>query len=462
MSHTPEQMKAIFTPATLAVVGVPRTPKPGLMFLQAQLDPGFKGKVFPINPHAEEILGLKTYPSVSAVPEPVDLAIVLVGVDQVMDVIADCVRKKVRAAIIFTSGFGETGDPVGLKREREMVSAARSGNLRLVGPNCMGVYCPESGLGFFPSMPAATGTLAFVSQSGSMGAFVTLMATLRGMNISKVISIGNECDLASSDFIDYLADDDDTRVITGYLEGTRDGRALLHALRKASRRKPVIIWKSGATRAGARAVASHTGSLAGSDEVWTSMFKQSGVIRAESVEQMMDIATAFHFMPDATGKRMAIISGPGGPAVAAADALERGGMQLAELTDDTIRELKTFIPQAGASFRNPVDLGVAPWGIISLYPDTLRVVDNDDNVDATLVIGGGLTPSLQQEYLNLMVKLRPSLKKPCMLISMAGFVGDIEFCAGLQSAGYPLFTAPEKALMAYAKVTRYNEWRQTQ
>jgi acyl-CoA synthetase (NDP forming) len=192
------------------------------------------------------------------------------------------------------------------------------------------------------------------------------------------------------------------------------------------------------------------------------MFKQSGVIRAESVEQMMDIATAFHFMPDATGKRMAIISGPGGPAVAAADALERGGMQLAELTDDTIRELKTFIPQAGASFRNPVDLGVAPWGIISLYPDTLRVVDNDDNVDATLVIGGGLTPSLQQEYLNLMVKLRPSLKKPCMLISMAGFVGDIEFCAGLQSAGYPLFTAPEKALMAYAKVTRYNEWRQTQ
>jgi acyl-CoA synthetase (NDP forming) len=189
------------------------------------------------------------------------------------------------------------------------------------------------------------------------------------------------------------------------------------------------------------------------------MFRQSGVIRAENFEQMIDTATAFHFMPDAVGRRLAIISGPGGPAVAAADALDRGGMRLATLTDTTIRELKTFIPEAGASFRNPVDLGVAPWGIISLYSDTLRVVDKDENVDATMVIGGGLTPSYQQEYLDLMVRLRPSLKKPCMLISMAGFVGDTEFCNKLQSAGYPLFTAPEKALAAYSKVVAYNEWK---
>jgi len=459
MSYTPEQMQAIFTPKSVAVVGVPRTPKPGLVFLQAQLDPGFKGKVFPINPHADEILGLKTYPGVSAVPEDIDLAIVLVGVKQISDVVKDCVQKKVKAAIIFTSGFGETGEPGGFEREREMVAAARAGNLRLVGPNCMGVYCPESGLAFFPSMPTTSGTLAFVSQSGSMGAFVSLMATLRGMNISKVISIGNECDLSSTDFIDYLANDERTSIITAYLEGTRDGRALLQALKSASRKKPVIIWKSGTTSAGARAVASHTGSLAGSNEIWDSMFKQSGVIRAEGVEQMIDTATAFHFMPDAVGRRLAIISGPGGPAVAAADALDRGGMRLATLTDATIRELKTFIPQAGASFRNPVDLGVAPWGIISLYPDTLSAVDKDENVDATMVIGGGLTPSHQQEYLDLMVKLRPSLKKPCILISMAGFVGDTEFCNTLQSAGYPLFTAPEKALAAYSSVVAYNKWK---
>jgi len=460
MSYAPEQMQAVFAPRTVAVVGAPRSFKPGLVFLQALLDPGFQGEVFPINPKADEILGLQAYPSVSAVPAEVDLAIVLVGVEQLMEVIEDCVRKKVKAAIIFTSGFGETGDPAGLEREAKMVAAARAGGLRLVGPNCMGVYCPESGLAFFPSMPQTRGTLAFVSQSGSMGAFVTLMATLRGMSLSKVVSIGNECDLSSSDFIDYLADDDKTKIITAYLEGTRDGRVLLHALKKASLKKPVIIWKSGATQAGARAVASHTGSLAGSDEVWDSALRQTGVIRAHSVEEMIDIATAFHYMPETTGRRITIISGPGGPAVAAADALDRGGLKLAELSKSSIEQLKTFVPAAGASLRNPVDLGVAPWGIISLYPDTLRVVDKDENVDATLLIGGGLNSSGQQEYLDLMVGLKPDLTKPCMLISMAGFVGDTEFCNRLQSAAYPLYTAPEKAIAAYSKVVGYYEWRE--
>ena len=189
MSYTPELMQAIFTPRSVAVVGAPRSFKPGLVFLQALLDPGFRGEVFPINPNADEILGLKAYPTVGAVPADVDLAIVLVGVERLMEVIEDCVGKGVKAAIVFTSGFGETGERAGFERERQMVATARAGNLRLVGPNCMGVYCPESGLGFFPTMPATQGTLAFVSQSGSMGAFVTLMATLRGMNISKVVSI---------------------------------------------------------------------------------------------------------------------------------------------------------------------------------------------------------------------------------------------------------------------------------
>jgi acyl-CoA synthetase (NDP forming) len=459
MSYTLEQMQAIFVPRTVAVVGAPRSFKPGLVFLQALLDPGFKGDVFPINPQADEILGLKAYPSVSAVPCEVDLAIVLVGIEQLMDVVADCVRKKVKAAIVFTSGFGETGDPAGLERERAMVEAARAGGLRLVGPNCMGVYCPESGLGFFPTMPATQGSLAFVSQSGSLGAFTTLMGTFRGMSFSKVISIGNECDLSSSDFIDYLADDEQTSIITAYLEGTRDGRTLLKTIGKASMKKPVIIWKAGITATGARAVASHTGSLAGADAVWDSALRQAGAIRATGIEEMIDIATAFYYLPAAAGRRMAIISGPGGPAVAAADALENSGLRLLELTRESVEALGAFVPAAGASVRNPVDLGVAPWAVISLYADTLRVVDTDPNVDATLVIGGGLTPSHQQEYLESMLALKPSLQKPCMLISLAGFVGDHEFCAKLHGAGYPVFTSPENALSAYSKVVEYAEWR---
>jgi acyl-CoA synthetase (NDP forming) len=459
MAYTLEQMEAVFSPRTVAVIGAPRTFKPGLVFLQALLDPGFKGEVFPINPNADQILGLKAYPSLSAVPKKVDLAIVLVGIEQVQEVIEDCAHSGVKTAVVFTSGFGETGDPAGIKRERKMLQTARAGGMRLVGPNCMGVYSPAAGLGFFPGMPTTVGDLAFVSQSGSLGAFVTLMSTLRGMNLSKVVSIGNECDLSSADFFDYLAQDEQTGVITAYLEGTRNGRALLRSLKNACARKPVIVWKTGGTQAGARAVASHTGSLAGSDAVWDSMFKQAGAVRAQSLEDMIDIATAFHYFPGATGRRLAIISGPGGPAVAASDALERAGLHLARLQPETIKRLSEFVPPSGASLRNPVDLGVAPWGIISLYSDTLRVVDADPNVDAVLLIGGGLTPSAQQEYLDYMVGLKPSLKKPCILISLAGFTGDLESARKLQSAGYPLYTGPERALASYQKVVEYQEWR---
>ncbi|GAB4343403.1 MAG: acetate--CoA ligase family protein [Candidatus Abyssubacteria bacterium] len=460
MAYTLEQMEAVFSPRTVAVVGAPRSFKPGLVFLQALLDPGFKGDVFPINPNADQILGLKAYPSISAVPKKVDLAIVLVGVEQVLEVIEECSRSGVKTAVVFTSGFGETGDPAGLERERRMLEAARAGGMRLVGPNCMGVYSPAAGLGFFPGMPTAVGKLAFVSQSGSLGAFVTLMSTLRGMNLSKVVSIGNECDLSSADFFDYLAQDEQTGIITSYLEGTRDGRALFRALKNASARKPVIVWKTGGTQAGARAVASHTGSLAGSEAVWDSLFRQTGIVRAQNLEDMIDIATAFHYFPRGTrGRRLAIISGPGGPAVAASDALERAGLRLAQLHPETIRRLSEFVPPSGASLRNPVDLGVAPWGIISLYSDTLRVVDADPDVDATLLIGGGLTSSGQQEYLNYMVALKPELRKPCMLISLAGFTGDIETAQKLQSAGYPLYPGPERALASYAHVVEYYERR---
>jgi len=454
-------MEAVFLPKTVAVVGAPRTFKPGLVFLQALLDPGFKGEIFPVNPSADSILGLKAYPSLASIPADVDLAILLVGVEQIERVMEDCVEKRVKAAIVFTSGFGETGERRGFERERRMVERAREGGVRLVGPNCMGVYSPEAGLGFFPSMPSVVGKLAFVSQSGSLGAFVTMMGTLRGMSFSKVVSIGNECDLSSCDFIDYLSRDDKTAVITAYLEGTRDGRNLMAALREASARKPVIVWKAGSTAAGARAVSSHTGSLAGADAVWDAAFRQAGVIRAGSLEEMIDIATALYYFGRVGGRRMAIISGPGGPAVAASDAAERAGLSLPELEKSTVKELMKFVPASGASFRNPVDLGVAPWGIISLYSDSLRVVEKDESIDVTLLIGGGITPGGQQEYLQYMIDLRKDLRKPCLLISLAGFTGDLEFSRALQSAGYPLFTSPEKAIAAYAKAVSYFEWRES-
>jgi acyl-CoA synthetase (NDP forming) len=459
MSYTLEQMQAIFLPRTVAVVGAPRSFKPGLVFLQALLDPGFKGEVFPINPSANEILGLKAYPTVSAVPKEVDLAIVLVGIEQLQEVIEDCARKKVRAAIVFTSGFRETGDPNGAERELEMLKAARGGHVRLVGPNCMGVYCPESGLAFFPSMPSTTGPLSFVSQSGSLGSFVSLMGALRGMSFSKVISIGNESDLGSSDFIDYLGGDEKTSIITAYLEGTRDGRGLLRALRKASLRKPVIIWKAGLTSAGAKAVASHTGSLAGSGAVWDSALRQTGTIRAQSVEEMMDIATAFYYMPNATGRRVAIVSGPDGPAVTAAKLLELHGLSAPQLSEPSLEKLRKIIPHYRASLQSSIDLGTAAWGKPSIYFDVLRAVDADPNVDATLLIGGEVTADGQHEYVEQMISHKEHIKKPCMVISIAALTGNIAFAQKLQGANYPLYTTPERAVCAYSKVVKYFEWR---
>ncbi len=459
MSYTPEQMQAVFSPRNVAVVGAPRSFKPGLVFLQALLDPGFKGDVFPINPKADEILGLKTYPTVSEVPVDVDLAIVLVGVEQAQEVIEDCARKRVKVAVVFTSGFGEAGDVGGMERERAMVAAARSGNVRLVGPNCMGVYCPESGLAFFPSMPSTVGGLAFVSQSGSLASFGSLMGAFRGMSFSKVISIGNECDLSSGDFIDYLGEDEKTSVIMAYLEGARDGRGLLRALRKASLNKPVVVWKAGSTAAGARAVASHTGSLAGADAVWDSALRQAGVVRARDMEEMLDIATAFYYMPEAAGRRVAIVSGPGGPAVGATDAVELHGLCVPKLSEACLDELRRIVPPYGSSLRNPIDLGVATWGMPSLYPESLRVIDKDPNIDAAVVIGGGISAAGQQKYLELMLGLKEDLRKPCMLVSIAGLTGDVEFCRKLQDAGYPLFTSPERALASYSKVVEYYEWR---
>jgi acetyltransferase len=281
------------------------------------------------------------------------------------------------------------------------------------------------------------------------------MGALRGMSFSKVISIGNESDLGSSDFIDYLGEDEKTAIIMSYLEGSRDGRGLLRALLKTSLRKPVIIWKAGTTSAGAQAVASHTGSLAGADAVWDSALRQTGAIRAGNVEEMVDIATAFYYIPAAMGKRMAIVSGPDGPTLATAKLLELHGLRVAQLTGRSVDMLRKIIPQYGANSQGRVDLGITAWDNPSLYPEVLKVLDTDPNVDVMLVIGGGISPDGRQAYMELMVDVKRQIRKPCMLISISAATGDLEVARKLQGAGYPLYTTPERAISAYSKLVGY-------
>jgi acetyltransferase len=305
------QMDALFHPRSVAVVGVPRGLKIGKNFLTALLEQGFPGHIYPVNPEAKEIEGLKAYPSVSAIPGPVDLAIVLVPSHRTLPVVKECGAKGVKGAVLFTAGFKETGTEEGESMEEELVQVARSYGMRLIGPNGMGLYCPKSGLSFFPQMSKEQGSVGIISHSGSLTNILGRMASQKGIRFSKVVSLGNECDLTTSDFLTYLGRDPETGLIGCYLEGIKDGPLFLEALKKASTNKPVILWKVGLTWEGSHAATSHTGALAGSREIWQGVVGQAGAIQVVGLEAWVDALMGFSLLTSQLGERMAIISGPG-------------------------------------------------------------------------------------------------------------------------------------------------------
>ncbi len=253
--------QALFEPESVAVVGVPRSPRPGQLFLRALLTPGYRGRIYPVNPNAQEILGLPCYPSVTSLPEAVDLAIIVVPTALAAPVVKECVEKGVKAAILFTAGFSELGTEEGRELGAELMDALGSGPMRMVGPNCMGVYVPKSGLGSFPDMPSEQGPISFVSQSGSLSNRIVWSGAEQGLAFSKVVSVGNQADLETSDFLEYLAEDPETEIVAAYIEGAKDGRRLWRALTAAGRSKHLVVWKVGRTRSGARAAHSHTGAF---------------------------------------------------------------------------------------------------------------------------------------------------------------------------------------------------------
>ena len=357
ISETIHQIDALFHPESVAVVGVPRGLKTGRLFLMALQDQDFPGKIYPINPHMKEIDGLTVYPDIASIPGQVDVAIVLVPSRHTLSVVEACVKKGVKGAVLFTSGYGEIGLE-GLKLQQEIVRVARSGGMRLIGPNGMGLYAPASGLSFFPQLSRQAGNVALVSHSGSLANILGRMASGKGLYFSKAVSIGNECDLSCPDFINYFAQDTTVGVIGAYIEGVKEGPAFLAAIRNASLSKPVIIWKMGLTREGARAAASHTGALAGSAEIWDAVARQAGISSVHGFEAFIDALMAFSLLPDNVGRRMAIISGPGGLAVSAAEACSTAGLVMAELAAETRTELAGLVPPTGTSTANPIDVGL--------------------------------------------------------------------------------------------------------
>ena len=349
----------IFQPRSIAVVGASMGPWNAVtqLFLDTLVQFGYRGEIYPINPKFQEVSGLKAYPNVKDVPGPVDHVICMIPAAATPKLLEDCVTKEVKTVHLYTSGFAETGEEDRSRLQDELVSIARSGGIRIIGPNCMGIYYPRAGISYCADFPREPGTVGFISQSGSYSILVTRGAAARGVRFSKVVSYGNASDINEIDLLEYLAYDPETEVIAAYVEGTRDGRRLRKVLAEAAAKKPVIIIKKGGTAAGSRGALSHTGALAGNDAIWEALLRQTGAIRVEDLEEMIDLMVTFQFFPHPRGRRVAVVGLGGGSSVRASDECERGGLILPPAPEALVTEIERIIPVAGSMLRNPFDMG---------------------------------------------------------------------------------------------------------
>ncbi len=451
-------LKPFFEPSSVAVIGASSNPtKLGYAVLRNLVEGGYaqRGRVYPINPGTREILGYPAYPSVVDVPDAIDLAVVVIPYPHVPEALRTCGQKGIPAAIVISAGFREAGRE-GLERELELVSIAHQYNIRLVGPNCLGVIDTFTPLNAtFAAGNPPSGPLAFMSQSGALGTAVLDIALAGRLGLSKFVSLGNKADVSEIDLLEAWKDDGHTRVILIYTEGMPNGQEFIRVARRVTQKKPVVAIKSGVTQASSRAVSSHTGSLAGSEQAYQAAFQQAGVLRADSMEALFDMALALGYQPPLQGDRIAIITNAGGPGILATDALERAGLTLARFELETIYKLEQYLPDA-ASAANPVDvLGDA---LADRYQFALEPVANDPNVDGLLVL---LTPQAMTEIdatAEVVSRLANKINKPLL----ACFMGEVKIKSGidiLTAHGVPNYPFPERAASALRAMADYRRIR---
>ena len=369
-------------PKAIAVVGVARTQVGGFPgIFRCIRNFGFKGNLYPINPKADEIDGIKAYPTLTALPEPADLVVLSVPGPAVPAALKDCIAAGCKNVHAFTSGFKETGEPEGIRLQAEVKQIIEEGGLNFIGPNCMGIYVPASRVLTWVAAPDRSGPVAMVSQSGGNAQdFTNYAATTYGLYFSKVFSYGNAVTMDSTDFLAYLAGDDETRIVTMYLEGVKNGTKLLELVTDINRTKPVVILKGGVTESGARTVASHTGSMAGGVKIWQAFFHQTGAIQVDSLEEMADVTLALHHLPPCRGRGLAILGNGGGIGVAAADSCAKAGLDMPALTPEVMSQLREIIPPAGNMIRNPID-AILILADLDLLGRTLELLSAQSYID---------------------------------------------------------------------------------
>jgi acyl-CoA synthetase (NDP forming) len=464
MTEVNHQLNPIFKPNSVAIIGASATPmKFATWITSTALKSHFKGQTYLVNSKTAEVQGIKTYRSILDISENVDLAAIVVPADVVPKVMEECVEKGVRGAIIFSSGFREIGEK-GVKREEELVRIAKSGNIRLVGPNCMGVYSSAVNLCLSILSFQEKGEIAFITQSGGYGTEISSSAMTKGIKFSKFISVGDKADIQDYEYLEYLYNDPDTKAIMMYIEGIEKGREFFNTAKKVTQKKPIFAIKIARTKEGCIAASSHTGALAGQDAVYDAVFKQSGIIRAYDIEELFDYLKAYLTQPLPKGNRVGILVGSGGVGCAATDKCVELGLKVPPISEENKEMLKAVLPEF-ASVRNPIDFTAS--GAQGLFTNTevLKKLFADPNVDAWFF--GGFTSSSIAEIANIIESFKPVIDK----ISSKDLVGEIKVpLVGSMDEkdivkpiiermfGAIFYPTPERAIRALSALYKYRKY----
>lgn len=449
-------LECLFNPSTIAVIGASEEEKKiGHVIFKNLVSQGFKGKVFPINPKRKEILGVPCYPTVKEIPENVDLAIIVVPAKVVPQVLMDCAQKGVKGVVVITAGFREIGNE-GAKLERQIVEIAKSSNIKMVGPNCLGIINTFIGMNAtFASHIPPKGRISFFSQSGALGVALIDWAIENNFGFGKFVSLGNKADLNECDFLEYFGEDPDTDIILGYIEDVREGKRFIEVASRVAKKKPVILIKAGSTEAGAMAASSHTGALSGSDKAFNEAFRKTGIIRVEGIKDLFEVAEIFKNLKFPKGNKLLIVTNAGGPGIIAADTADKLGLKLHPMSKESIEFLAERLPSTAALY-NPID--VIGDATSERYKLVLERAIVDENVEGICVI---LTPQAITDVENVAKEIIEKSKitdKPIV----GCFIGGKRVKEGvrmLKEANIPCYEDPSVAIKAYKTLVDFVSFR---
>jgi len=479
MEASIRRLSTFFKPRSVAVVGATkRINKAGHVifknFVENKTRGVFKGEIYAVNPTEDSILGVKCYPTLRKIPGEVELVVIVVPANVVPDIMEDAAAKKVRTAVIVSSGFSEIGNH---ELEEQVVKIARKAGIRILGPNCLGVYDSKTGVDmlFLPETKVLStgdeviatprpipGNIAIVTQSGAFGVAALDYLTGRQIGVSKFVSFGNKCDIQEAEVLHYLLHDNETKAILMYVEDIKSGRDFMKVAEKVTQKKPIVAFKSGRTAAGARAAASHTGALAGSDKIYDAVFKQTGVIRARDMEEFFDMGKALAMQPPAKSQNVGIITDAGGPGIMAVDECESIGLNVMRFSEKTMQKFEKMKTEGKlpkfASGLNPVD--ITGSGTDAMFESVTKILFEDPEVSGIILLGLHHTPAVQEEYIDNVAGFACQCDKPIVACDIGETEMAIRTRSRFDRQGIPAYSSPEDAARAMSALVRYGHYLQ--